>query len=251
MTDHDLHSLTGAYVLDALDPAEIPVFRAHLDVCSACRDEVDTFNATVARLAGAGAATPPPDMLRSVMADVARTPQSPAAQSPVPRSPAPGAAAGRSIVLTIGRHRWTAIAAAAAVVLGVGAGATVIYRDHAGDQAYASLQSEVMRIVSAPDVVTHDLELGESHVAMSPEMSKAAVMGEDVPMPEDSGMVYQVWMIHADGTAAAGPTFMPHAGEVMAVVEGDLSAVTELTVTTEPEGGSAEPTGRVVATVTL
>lgn len=248
MTGPDIHGLAGAYVLDALEPAECAAFRAHLVACSACRQEVDALRATVDRLADATSASPPAELLGAVLAQVRGTPQAPA------EVPLPGAGPAEPAVAPLrrpGRRRWVALAAAAAVVVGVGVGSTVVYRDHRADQAYAALQSEVMRIVSAPDVVTHDLPLGEAHVAMSAEMSKAAVMGEDVPMPGRSGTVYQVWMMHADGSAAPGPTFMPHDGEVMAVVEGDLSAVTELTVTLEPEGGSTAPTGQPVATVLL
>jgi hypothetical protein len=54
-------------------------------------------------------------------------------------------------------------------------------------------------------------------------------------MPDD-GTVYQVWMMHADGSPAPGPVFVPHDGEVMAVVEGDLTTVTELVVTEQPRG---------------
>jgi anti-sigma-K factor RskA len=106
----------------------------------------------------------------------------------------------------------------------------------------------MMRIVSAPDAVSHALDLGAAHVVMSGAMSAAVVMGENVPMPEH-GAVYQVWMVHADGTAAAGPTFRPDSGAVMAIAEGDLSAVREITVTEEPMGGSTSPTGPVVARV--
>ncbi len=108
-----------------------------------------------------------------------------------------------------------------------------------------------MRIVSAPDAVSHPLDLGSSHLVMSHDMSAAAVMGSDVPMPATSGMVYQVWMMHDDGSMAAGPTFMPHDGEVTSVVEGDLSEVTAFMVTEEPAGGSPEPTGPYLAELHL
>jgi anti-sigma factor RsiW len=261
MTEPNVHALTGAYVLDALDPDEAATFRAHLDTCPECRQEVATLTATVTRLAGSAAVAPPPGMLRDVMAQVGRTPQAtpfvarPAADEradddavTTPRErPAPTRIAARRDA----RRRWPALVAAAAVMVGVAVGGTVAYRDHQADRAVAAMQSEVMRIVSAPDAVTHDLDLGATHVVMSAEMAKAAVMGEEVPMPAQSGMVYQVWMLHADGSADPGPTFMPHGGDVMAVVEGDLSAVTALTVTVEPDGGSASPTGEPVASVLL
>lgn len=254
MTEPNVHALTGAYVLDALDADEAATFRAHLDTCQECRQEVATLTATVTRLAVGTAVTPPPGLLGAVLAQVGRTPQAApqvgsttVADPPVSRPTPPVPIASRRRA----RSRWPAVAAAAAVVIGIAAGGTLVYRDRQADQAVTAMQSEVMRIVSAPDAVTHDLDLGATHVVMSTEMSKAALMGEEVPMPTANGMVYQVWMLHADGSAAPGPTFMPHDGEVMTVVEGDLSAVTALTVTVEPDGGSATPTGEPVATVVL
>jgi len=44
---------------------------------------------------------------------------------------------------------------------------------------------------------------------------------------------------------------MPDGGAVMAIAEGDLSSVSEITVTEEPKGGSISPTGTVVARVAL
>lgn len=259
MTEPNVHALTGAYVLDALEPAQVAEFEAHLEGCPECRQEVDTLTATVTRLGGSTALEPPADLLRAVMAQVRSTPQlPPVVDRPTAAPPARGGVHGapRTSDRLPGRannlrRRWPALATAAAVVIGVAAGGTALYRDRQADRAYAAMQSEVMRIVSAPDAVTHDLDLGATHVVTSTEMSKAAVMGEEVPMPDASGMVYQVWMVHADGSAAPGPTFMPHSGEVMAVVAGDLSTVTELTVTVEPDGGSTEPTGDPLARVHL
>ena len=76
-----------------------------------------------------------------------------------------------------------------------------------------------------PVVLTSTIQDGAAHVVMSGKMGAAVVMGEEVPMP--------------DG------------GAVMAIAEGDLSSVSEITVTEEPKGGSISPTGTVVARVAL
>ena len=55
----DLHALSGAYALDALDPQEAQHFEEHLDHCAACRREVVEFQATAAQLGEATATTPP------------------------------------------------------------------------------------------------------------------------------------------------------------------------------------------------
>lgn len=61
--DGELHTLTGAYALHALTPAEHEVFSAHLADCPSCGQEVADFSATAARL-GAAAALPPPARMK-------------------------------------------------------------------------------------------------------------------------------------------------------------------------------------------
>ncbi len=241
------HALTGAFLLDALDAAEQAAFEAHLAVCEDCRAEVASLEEAVVRLALAESVTPPPSMREEVRARIARTPQAPPESEPQePRAP---------VVALSGRRRrrpgWPTVAAvAAALVVGVAGGTTVLNDRRHVLQAEAT-QATVMRIMSAPDAVSHDLDLGAAHVVMSAEMHAAALLGQDVPMPAGDGMVYQVWMVHDDGSSAPGPTFMPDHGDVTAIVEGDLSSVHELMVTVEPHGGSMSPTGTPVATVEL
>ncbi len=240
MSAENRHALTGAYALDALEPAECAAFEAHLATCRDCRDEVAGMLEAAARLGQAAAVPPPPGLRERVLAQAAATPQVPASLDAFRASRVPS------------WRRWPA-AVAAAVVLVVGgvAGGTAVVREIRADQAAAAAQAHMMRIATAPDAVSHDIALGTSHVVMSKAMSAAALVGEDVPMPVRAGMAYQLWMVHADGSTAPGPTFMPEGGEVLAFVEGDLSHVTALSVTEEPMAGSDRMTGEVIAVVAL
>lgn len=260
----NLHALTGAYVLDALDAEERAAFEAHLPGCHDCRAEVASLRETATTMAVADAAPPPPEMRHAVLARIARTPQLPpqvGSDVPAATTPAdatPLAEEAPSPVLPLRRRRsrsswlasWPVTAAAAAVALVLAVGGTLLVQAQRASQLSAATQAEVVRIVSAPDMVSHELGLG-THLVMSQDLGAAAVMGDDVPMPGHAGMVYQVWMMHTDGSMAAGPTFMPHDGEVTAVVEGDLSDVAAFMVTEEPRGGSPEPTGAYVAELHL
>ena len=252
MTDNP-HALTGAYLLDALDPTEQAAFESHLATCEDCRTEVASLEQAVVRMALADAVAPPPSMHEEVMARIARTPQAP----PSPERPETERRESLPAGMTslVGRRRraprWPAIAAAAAVlVVGVATGSTIL-NDRRHVLQVDAVQATVLRIMSAPDAVSHDVDLGAAHVVMSAEMGAAALMGQDVPMPADHDMVYQVWMMHGDGSSAPGPTFMPEHGDVTAIVKGDLSDVYELMVTVEPNGGSTVPTGSTVATIEL
>jgi len=75
MTDHDLHTLTGAYAADALDPVERDVIERHLESCDSCQAEVRELQAATARLAVGVSATPPAALRDRVLAEVARTRQ--------------------------------------------------------------------------------------------------------------------------------------------------------------------------------
>ena len=79
----DIHTLAGAYVLDAVDPEERAGFEAHLAECESCRDEVAALRGTAAALAASEAAPPPESLRTKVMAAAAQTPQLP----PLARGP--------------------------------------------------------------------------------------------------------------------------------------------------------------------
>ncbi|HEV3013215.1 MAG TPA: zf-HC2 domain-containing protein [Actinomycetota bacterium] len=71
----DLHTLTGAYAAHALSDTERLAFERHLDACPACAQEVRELTETAARLGGAVAAPPPPDLWDRVRAEALVTRQ--------------------------------------------------------------------------------------------------------------------------------------------------------------------------------
>jgi len=260
----NVHSLSGAYVLNALTPDESAEFEAHLTSCAECRHEVVGLRETVGILGVTALQTPPFGLRERVLAQVAATAQ--VAPDPASTDPVAGQASAQPPVtpavtpavtpLAVPRaRRWrtwpVAAAAAAALLVGGVAGGTFAVRAYRADQVASAAQARMTQIATAPDAASHEVALGVSHVVMSVELSTAALVGQDVPMPAESGMTYQLWMVHADGSSAPGPTFMPESGEVLAFVEGDLATVAALTITEEPMAGSAEPTGPLVAVVAL
>jgi anti-sigma-K factor RskA len=79
----DIHTLTGAYAVDALPGAERELFEDHLEVCEACAQEVAELQATAARLGDSLHLPPPPSLRERVMAEIELTRQQP----PVPAEP--------------------------------------------------------------------------------------------------------------------------------------------------------------------
>ena len=100
----DLHDLTAAYALDALDGDEVEAYERHLSQCEKCRAELAELNETAAALAFGAVAPAPPARLRAAIIETA--------------------AAERSNVVPVLRRRWVArglaVAAAAAACIVVG-----------------------------------------------------------------------------------------------------------------------------------
>ena len=112
-----------------------------------------------------------------------------------------------------------------------------------------AVEKDVMMVTSAPDATSMDMDLGSGHVVVSDRMDAFALMGAAAPMP-NKGTEYQVWLVMADGSKVAGPTFMPgEDGDYMTVVYADSDDVVAIAITCEPPGGSDEPTSDTVSVV--
>jgi anti-sigma-K factor RskA len=100
----DLHDLTAAYALDALDPDEAEAYERHLSHCEECREQLAQLNGTATALAFGAVAPAPPERLRGSILDAA--------------------AAERAHVVPLLHRRWVArglgVAAAAAACVAVG-----------------------------------------------------------------------------------------------------------------------------------
>jgi anti-sigma factor RsiW len=98
--DHDLHTLAGAYVLDAVTGSERAAFAEHLAGCEQCRQEIREFREATARLGAAAAVDPRPEFKGAAMAAAGRiiqqAPSGRAGRSPTagPSRANPGFGAG-------------------------------------------------------------------------------------------------------------------------------------------------------------
>ncbi len=110
----DLHELTAAYALDALDADEAEAYELHLGQCEECREELAGLNEAAGHLAFATVAPAPPPRLRAAIVE--------------------RAAAERSNVVPLLRRRWVArglgVAAAAAACVVVGLSVALSQSSH-------------------------------------------------------------------------------------------------------------------------
>jgi hypothetical protein len=236
-TAPDIHSLAGAFALDALDAPERVAFTGHVAQCEVCRHEVAELRETAARLADDTWATPPVRMREQVMARIRVTRQ----EAPgAPRTRAPRARRQPW------RHR-TGILVAASFLIVVG------LAGYAGVQAVQGQRerARIEAVLAAPDAALHTVAMqGGGHVTVvtSPARDAAVVLMAQAP-PPGAERAYQLWLISGDtprsaGVLAAGQT------EATRYLTG-LSGVDSLGVTNEPASGSAAPTTAILGQVSL
>jgi len=220
----ELHSLSGAFAIDALSAEDAAQFRTHLETCAVCRQEVRELRDAAARMGEVEALAPPAALKARVLAAADHTAQQPPKVS--------GLGSRRRRPRRIPR---IAIAAAAAVVA---VGAAIGVGQFTGDDS-PSLQAGVVQVFEASDVRTAELDTshGEVRVAASSSREEMAVDTSGLhPLDEDH--VYQLWSI-ADGTPTSVSVLdNPGAGVSMPLpVSG-----TQIAITVEPSGGSDQPT---------
>lgn len=257
----DLHHLSGAYAVDALDDAERASFEQHLAVCADCRAEVGELSATAHSLSSLAEATPPPSLRASVLAGIARVrplpPLTEDADAPAPAdgtasAPPPAEVAGAAhaepvhepdsggTVAPIRRRRHTAwfAAAAAAAVIAVGGVAWSPWSDDAGTL------SPMGTVTAAADATTVSSTKGAvtTEVAYSKQLGKAAVSVSGLP-PAPDGKTYQVWFVGPGGEAtSAGLLGVDAEGSGQALLAGEATPADSVAMTVEPAGGSPQPT---------
>ncbi|UMP00127.1 anti-sigma factor domain-containing protein [Amycolatopsis sp. EV170708-02-1] len=227
----ELHTLTGAYALDAVPVEEAAAFERHLRGCPACGQEVRELRETAARLGRGLATAPPPRLREATLTRVSQTRQwSPA----VARR---GGAVKTRVAL------WGAAAAAVgALVFGLVTTGT--------DPARPQLTG-VDAVLAAPDASTvRGAERGTTTVVTSRSQGKIVVLAGDLP-PLAAGKVYQVWLIGKSGVHSAG-LLAPDSPQRTRPVLADLpDGIDRVGITAEPAGGSPAPTVPAVAMVDL
>lgn len=230
---NDVHALSGAYAIDALDDLERAQFERHLGECPECRAEVDSLRETAALLPETTEVTPPPSLRDSVLAGITTVRPLPPLTVQAPRRR---------------RLRPAALVAAAAAVIALGAGA-VVWQPWADDssQAPAVTVADVLAAADAEEYVQEFPDGSSAKLVRSPSLNKAVIVTDDMA-PPPAGKVYELWLDH-EGIGMVPAGLMPEQPDVTMMLEGDPATAIGFGVTVEPEGGSEEPTGEPVAVI--
>ncbi|WP_134740427.1 anti-sigma factor [Nocardioides sp. 503] len=245
----DIHALSGAYAVDALDDIERAQFERHLAECEACRAEVRSLREATAMLAEAVQQEPPAGLRERVLAgiDTVRPlPPLPAQVDPVAPAavvPEPLAATGSDLPR---RRRFSLLVAAAAVAAMVGVGGVVAWQPWSDDTSQGSL-SAADRVLRAPDAESWEQRMdGGAKVTLtrSEQLNRAVVTAEGMPALSDE-QVYELWLQH-DGEMVPAGVMSGESGTLL--LEGDPSTAEAAGITIEPAGGSEEPTSAPIMT---
>ena len=228
----DIHALSGAYVIDALDDLERARFETHLADCADCREEVRTLSGAASLLGASASAEPPPGLRDRVLADIATVRPLPPVGAPVVPPPAQ----------VKRRRRWAELVAAAAAVVALGTGVAVW---QPWDDPPVPVAEQV---ISAPDAAEQTIPAeggGTVTLVRSASLGKAVVETRDLPsLP--SGKVYELWLQDPAGQMVRAGE-MPAAVTQTFVLDGDAAAAIGAGITVEPEGGSDQPTSEPIA----
>jgi hypothetical protein len=240
---HNLHSLSGAFALDALDgPAEHDRFTRHMSRCPSCAGEVRGFREVATALGFAVTAEPPPELRAQVLAATARTRQLPPEVSSHPRP--------QHTRLWVPWLSGAVALASIAVAVFFG-----LAQSHTQDELnQARAQNQALSVVlSAPRVqVLSQVSAkgGTAIVVLAAERHELAVVTSGLPaLP--SGKVYQLWLIGKAKIVSAGLLPQAKAGQTPAVLATGVVKGDTLGLTVEPAPGSSQPTTKPIVALPL
>jgi anti-sigma factor RsiW len=231
----DLHDLTAAYALDALDPTERDEYEGHLATCARCRDELAEFWQVSGSLAHAAGGPAPPAALRERILVRAR-------------SERPGRSPGNVVPF---RRRLTvpalsSVAAVAAVLaLGFGLWGNSLSRQLDDVRGQRAGEAEAVAILSDPSRQEVALSGANGRLVVS-NTGRAAMVLSGVDRAPD-GKTYEIWVIER-GTPKPAGLFQDARTRTVLTLSRPVPDDAIVAVTVERRGGVSLPTGTPIIT---
>ncbi|MDQ2756193.1 MAG: anti-sigma factor [Actinomycetota bacterium] len=262
----DLHALTGAYAVDAVDDVERARFERHLETCTECRDEVTSLQAAASELAHLAQLMPPAQLRERVLSDIAAVRPLPPAV--MVRSAPPVEALSRTEIRADvpeleqrrlrrqgrqrrGAPRWLAVAAAAVVLVGGGGLAAKVYVDGHGSSVSQGEQIVASKVLDDPAAARYPVRFlggASAEIVTSASQGRAVIVTKNLP-DAPGGKVYQLWFQRGGAFYSAG--LMSNEANQVTVLDGNANGAAAVGITEEPAGGSAQPTTKPVALISL
>jgi anti-sigma factor RsiW len=212
----DLHDLTAAYALDALDPDEAREYEAHLARCERCRAELASLSEAAGALAFAtDAPVPPVDLRARILQQAQRE---------------------RPNVVPL-RSRWVAPLAAAAAIAACAAIALGLWA--ASLHGKLDRQQRLAAVLGDPAAQRNALADNRGTLVVSANGKGVLVVKGLEPAP--AGKTYEAWVSSGGSPQPAG-TLDGGSKHSLLLLERPVPRGATVLVTVEKHGGSDVPT---------
>jgi anti-sigma-K factor RskA len=222
----------AAYLLDALSAEEQHEFELHLRSCSACQAEERWLRGAVDLLPASVEQLEPPLALRERLMDTVR------AEAPAEAIEArPGIRRGPRLGFLL--RPAAAFGATALIAVGVGAGYLIGNSGGGSTPAVATVPAKPTGVVPG----------ARGDIVKSRDAAVIRVSG----LRPRRGRVYELWLVRKGSKAPERSSLLAVAddGSGVSGISGSLEGVQEVMVSSEPEGGSEQPTTMPVLRATL
>ncbi len=242
-----LHTLVGAYVMDAVTGRDQADFERHLLTCEQCREDVRGLREATAQLAAAAAVPPRPELREQTVRAAERIRQLPPVVAG--EAAAPGTAWRRA-------GSWLPrLAAGAAVVLAVTAIVLGVHLSVMQGRlsAMERRDSAIAAVLGSHDATTLTAQVrtgGTATVVMSHRARALVFTASGLPRLPAS-QAYELWLMGPAGDTPAGLLPSGHHGMSGPVVVSRLAPGDRLGLTIEPSAGTGRPTSAPVVLVAL
>jgi len=262
LTCDEVREMAGAFVLGALEPAEMAAARAHLATCHDAHEEIAELGGVLPALAESVPVVEPADGLKARIMAAAAADFGERTADPTPADPSPAAPTPAPIPFpnaserTTGRPRtstgtWILRIAAVLAIVALGAWNLVLQNQLNASQAYERNVAAVLDAAAKPGSLTAILTPGDGTGSGLGAVTAAGVVTlamHDLA-PTTGSTVYTAWAIGGDGVPAALGDFTV-GSDGTGTLEAPTSPLangTVLALTREPTAGLQAPTGPIVS----
>jgi anti-sigma factor RsiW len=244
-TQPDCGADLGAYVLGALTDQEAGAFQRHVETCPACREEVALLQPAATALPLMVAQVEAPRRLRRrVMTEVRADAKQRARTTRMTRTPETTRTTRTPRMLRTTRPRWGFLGGPLPRPAMAGLGALLVA---------AVVAIAISSGSAGPRLYPAQTAWRTARAAVRIVNGRGELLVKGMPVPP-AGKVYEVWLQRGHAAPHATKALFDvtsHGGAAAVAVPGDLSGVSALLVTAEPEGGSTHPTSQPVIVARL
>jgi anti-sigma-K factor RskA len=223
MDTRDLHDLTAAYALDALDADETTAYEEHLAQCERCRTELAELREGAAALAFGVESPAPPPALRARILEAAAGER----ENVVPLRP---------------RRPWLSAAAAVAACAAVGLGVWGALAQRSLDSERSARAADAHALAILSDRASRRIGLtgGNGVVAVDPQGQAVLVVRRLAGAP--AGKTYEAWVIPEGGAPRPAGLFAGGGSMTIVRLARPVPRGAVVAATVERSGGVQAPT---------